>query len=549
LRLLSFARLCGYPFPVTYSAEFDRATSDAGALQSSWTRFLAPVVVIGIAFLMIVFAGGIDVGYSNHVGILPVVRRILDPSYLPGDFNIAMRLYHHREFADLIAVLSSAVGEDRAVIAVSLVSMLTLAASLYCLCRTIGLTVTGSVLAGVLVASNVGWAGRGLEENNFAGSADVNPPQLAHAMVLFAIAAWLAGHHRLTAFLAGMALFFHLQVGAIAAIALAPLYIARIRVIGLREILWCAVFYLLAAWLPLWHFYQMTRRGVMGSALTVSYLDFRMPHHFEFASTAAVLWIGGHVLLQVAVYFYLRSRNSRLTKGVGVIAVVSIMLALLSAAQFVDYHWLKHVTLAKFQFYRLSPLISVLGAVAAIALTTSLANRISGSARILVYAVLFVAAGLQATYRIAREPQTWRLGVRRYAHEPSDWVDICRWVDEHGPQGVTYLTPPAKSGFTYLSNRSNVVEYKINPDGAQFLNEWYARLTDLAGGVLPQARGYAVRPILDAAFAALSRDQLMQIGRKYGAKVAVLPRASRVAGPDLEILYDNGGYRVVSLPD
>jgi hypothetical protein len=518
-------------------------------LRSSWMRFSAPVLIVGIAILMIVFAGGIDVGYSNHVGILPVVRRILNPSYLPGDFNIAMRLYHHREFADLIAILSSAIGEDRAVIVVSAISMLTLAASLYCLCRTIRLTVAGSVLVGVLVALNVGWAGRGLEENNFAGSADVNPPQLAHAMVLFAIAAWLAGRHRLTAFLVGMALFFHLQVGAIAAIALAPFYMARIRDIGLREILWCVVFYLLAASLPLWHFYEMAQRGVMGSALTVSYLDFRMPHHFEFASTAAVLWIGGHLLLQVAAWFYLRSRNSPYTKGVGVIAVVSIMLALLSAAQFVDYHWLKHVTLAKFQFYRLSPLISVFGAIAAIALATIWANRISRAARVLVYAVLLLAAGLQATYRIAREPQTWRLGVRRYSHESSDWVDICRWVDEHGPQGVTYLTPPAKSGFTYLSNRSNVVEYKINPDGAQFLNEWYARLTDLAGGVLPQARGYSVRPMLDAAFAALSRDQIIEIGRKYRARIAVLPRASRAAGPDLEILHDNGGYRVVSLPD
>jgi hypothetical protein len=232
-----------------------------------------------------------------------------------------------------------------------------------------------------------------------------------------------------------------------------------------------------------------------------------------------------------------------------VIALVSILLALLCLAQYIDYHWLKHVTLAKFQFYRLSPLISVFGAAAAIAVTTSRAQRLGRSWRILIYTLLFAVAGLQTTYRIVREPQSWRLGIRKYAQEPSDWVEVCRWIGDHGPQGVIYLTPPAKSGFTYLSNRSNVVEYKINPDGAQYLNEWYARLTDLAGGALPRARGYAARPMLDAAYATLSREQLVQIARKYGARIAVLPRASRASGPDLEILHENDGYRVVSLPN
>jgi hypothetical protein len=74
-----------------------------------------------VAAMIIVFNGGIRVGFSNHTGLLPVVRRILDPTYLPNDFNIQLRLYHHRIFAYWIAGLTKFLGEDNALIALSLV--------------------------------------------------------------------------------------------------------------------------------------------------------------------------------------------------------------------------------------------------------------------------------------------------------------------------------------------------------------------------------------------------------------------------------------------
>src|SRR5205085_3230565 len=46
---------------------------------------LAIPCIVGIAILIISFNGGIGVGTSNHAGLLPVVRRILNPDYLPGD--------------------------------------------------------------------------------------------------------------------------------------------------------------------------------------------------------------------------------------------------------------------------------------------------------------------------------------------------------------------------------------------------------------------------------------------------------------------------------
>ena len=49
---------------------------------------LAAGAIPAVTLALIFFGGGIDIGSTNHVGMLPVVRRLLDPAYLTGDFGI-----------------------------------------------------------------------------------------------------------------------------------------------------------------------------------------------------------------------------------------------------------------------------------------------------------------------------------------------------------------------------------------------------------------------------------------------------------------------------
>jgi hypothetical protein len=80
------------------------------------------------------------------------------------------------------------------------------------------------------------------------------------------------------------------------------------------------------------------------------------------------------------------------------------------------------------------------------------------------------------------------------------------------------------------------------PDGGQFLKEWYERLTDLSGG-RPEVKGLAMRRPLDRAFAGLDK-QPAYLSNKYSAQVAVLPAASKA---DFPVLFQNDGFRVVEL--
>src|ERR1051325_12013017 len=113
------------------------------------SRMLAPALaVLFVTFLLIVCNGGIRVGFSNHTGLMPVVRRLLDADYLPGNFGITLRLYHHRSFALLVAAFANFLGEDKALILLSIIGNLFLSASLYSLCRSLRLKIPAFLALG-----------------------------------------------------------------------------------------------------------------------------------------------------------------------------------------------------------------------------------------------------------------------------------------------------------------------------------------------------------------------------------------------------------------
>ncbi|MEP7273386.1 MAG: DUF6798 domain-containing protein [Acidobacteriota bacterium] len=501
---------------------------------------LAPLAsIVIVATSIIAFNGGIAVGSSNHVGLLPVVRRLINPEYLPGDFNIELRLFHHRVFAWVLAQLSIVLGEDRAVIALHLFSVLALSAGLYYLTRTLNLSTWAYLLIGLLLSVGAFWIGLGLEENNFVGNQEVQPTTLAHAFVLAGTAALLQKRWRLCAFFAGLTVLLHLQIGFIFVLLIAPFFAMRLREFGWRGTAMLAIVFLIPAAPAIWNAQRLLQRGVSNASFSVDYLRFRMPHHFELASTAAGLWFLAHLTVLLWAAWWLRRRDHGEATKVGAITGMSLLLTGLILLHAIDYNWLHFNTTLKFQFPRLSPLVTVFGGlvmVKSIGLLPSQWPRRAG------YSAL-ILAGVVHAGSIVRQPERFSLAVRKYYEQKSDWVEMCLWIKANG-ESTVYLAPPGRYGFTYLTDRSSVVEFKINPDGGQFLREWTERLTDLAGGSLPIGRGLENRRLIDRAYARLSIDSLRALGGKYNAHYAVLPQTSRV---ELPVVHENGEYRLVSL--
>jgi hypothetical protein len=516
-------------------------------------HLLNALSVVGIALLFIIFNGGIDVGYSNHSNLLPVVRRILNPDYLPGDFGITLRFYHHRVFAYLIAGCATLWGEDRALIILNVTGMLCLSAALYYLCRVLRISLLGFLVGGIFIALNVGWAGLGLEWNNFVGNSEIQPPTFAHAFMLVAVASLLQRRYKLTALLAGLVTLAHVQIGIIFVILLIPFYLAKIKQFRAKQILYMALLFLTPASFSLWNLFRMTQQGLIASTFSLDYINFRLPHHFELMSITATAWVTAHLLLQAGVYEWLRRAGRSESRMVGTLLLISLMLAILAVAHFIDYYWLKNVTFLEFQFLRLSPIITVFGVLSllvALQVWAEVGVRRKGRASLapLSTPALLVVAALWSPTLLVQEARLERhrlVQVNKYEDEHSPWVEICRWIGAHAPSDTVYITPPGNEGFTYLSNRSNIVEFKTDPDGAEYLAEWLVRLRDLAGGSLPNGRGFENLKLLNEAFAALPPASLIVIGAKYHARYAVLPATSAA---DFEVLYQNEQYRLVELP-
>ncbi|HYE76323.1 MAG TPA: DUF6798 domain-containing protein, partial [Blastocatellia bacterium] len=206
-------------------------------------------------------------------------------------------------------------------------------------------------------------------------------------------------------------------------------------------------------------------------------------------------------------------------------------------------------TFVKPQFLRVSPLISVFSVFSLIAtLLAWIDEKKKDAVRFRLIAntalALIVIGGV--IYQVRKSEPEYAFEIQGYAEQRSAWVEACNWIKANGSTDSVYLTPPGRDGFTYLTNRSNIAEFKINPDGALYLKEWYERLTDLSGGNLPHEKGLANRRPLDRAFSSLNEEQLIALGNKYHAAYAVLPRASKV---QFEVLFENKDFRVVRIRD
>ena len=91
-----------------------------------------------------------------------------------------------------------------------------------------------------------------------------------------------------------------------------------------------------------------------------------------------------------------------------------------------------------------------------------------------------------------------------------------------------------------------MVEFKTNPDGGRRLAEWTERLRDLSGGALPKGCGFDMEKLLNERYASLPAAERRRIGRKYGARLTVVPSTVVDGGA---VLYSNGSFKLLVLGD
>lgn len=501
----------------------------------------ALAMVVGCVALAIALDQGIQIGRENHAGMLPLVRRLLDATYLPGDFGIDIRAHHHRVFATLVAALARPFGEQAALAWLTVAGYALAFAGLWSLGSALRLSRSRRVLFGIALAAGAFFLDRGVEANRFLGNGPIMPPTFAHALILFGIDAIVRKRWNLAFALAGATALLHLQIGAIWWLMLATE--ASRQGVWRRPTVWlpglaCAVVLMIPALMDLW---ALAQQGLTHDIGTLDDVALRMPQHFEF-NGGRVAIVAIYLAAMIHVWRRWRERGDPRAALYAPLVAIASALAVLTLLHYLDYYLVGSGWIARLQLLRLSVFLPILAAFVLLAALPDRAPRRSERWPLLVGGMI-AALALGADVYKGKIPT---LDVHDYAQDKSDWADVCRWVRREGPRAL-YVTPPGQTGFTAWSDRSTLVEFKINPDGGAGLAEWQKRLRAVSGGTLPeQSTRKGVAAALDDDYARLSNLAFADLRRDYGVAVAIVPTESRLQG---RVLYENAGYRVVVLSD
>ena len=124
----------------------------------------------------------------------------------------------------------------------------------------------------------------------------------------------------------------------------------------------------------------------------------------------------------------------------------------------------------------------------------------------------------------------------------TDWLAVCRWVDQTLPEDEVLITPRHQYTFKWYAARAEVVNWKDVPQDASSLVQWYKRFFD----IYPQRLG-TIR-------VTIRYDDLRRYRQQYGPRFMIADQ--RVVGPELPLVRvypagdgeSNATYAVYRLP-
>jgi hypothetical protein len=469
-------------------------------------------------------------------------RQFADPTFLPGDWFLNLPVGPRTPFQIVLWPLVRTLPLVAVSIVGRVLALLALAIALSRLARRLGLTPAATVLAvGVYVV---------LGQSLVAGEwifGSLESKVAAYALIAYGLEQLIVGQLARAGLLFGAATTLHVIVGGWATVA------AVITVLwsgtGTARERWRALALALLAAAPgltLALYAAATADAAGRASASDLYVHFRNPHHADpraWAISWRTITKGTAVLAVLGWTLYARPRASA-EAWIARFALATFLPlgSVLLATRFPS----GHVVLQLFPF-RVGSAITLL---AGVALGTAMLlrwfpaplarwlPRVAGLG-IAVLAVQAFARNL-ALLRVFPEGG-WPSNVS--AERAHSLLDACTFVRQHTDPDALVLASPAIDSIGYLMRRPVVVLFKCVPSHPRALHEWHGRLVDMNGGPF-RLPGWSAQHEVDANFRALSRDQYLALGEKYGASVLLVRRRDDL---DLPVLYANADWSVLAL--
>jgi hypothetical protein len=563
---------------------------------------LAPAYILAFAILagvVVTFVHGYYFGLINHIEHLPRIYRILDPTYIVGDFTVNVTSGYEPRFyySHLMALLGRVMSLEAAfLLLVLLANVLTVLVTVHVgrrLFKSEAAGLAGAVLVMSLNATNLGEAG-------YLFSPGLTPAALVTPLVLFALWQGIGNRPVTCAVLAVLAAFIHPLLGIeLGAIGVGSAFFASLFGIGrddrkplCRQLVLSVlaglglILFAFAVW------FRPQQQIFTNRQFIDLYGWLRAPHHIipsafpfrDYASLALLL-----VLAAAAWTFWRRQSDIDRSCSLRLVPPAVITLVLfLCGWLFVEV--IPSRTVAALQLFRLTLVLKWLGLMllgGAVVVATSrsrgAAKRVAlalagvailvlmlwlgrgnalregttfvalallaaafqvrpavlrfAGALVVAIAVLVMAFAGPGPYRPGRPVFTIEAG-----HDPSDAV--ARFAGLNTPSQAVFVAPPMFGRFRLTARRALVIDFKNFVFSDSAMAGWLGRMLDCYGKT--QKRGFYAAGEMDWRYHGIPEGRLLWLRQKYGATHAVLYADTPCRFP---LLYQDDNYKLVEIPD
>lgn len=492
---------------------------------------------------MCLMTGVRDVLVENEADVLVAARHFVDPSWIPGDWYLGLDIGYRAVFNVVAGTLARAFGLVPAALVGRFLGAVCVAAAfaqLFARLRVHLALVVPIVFLCLRYRSVVAeeWIVGSFETKTFA-----------YAAALLAMAAAMRGRLFVAAALSGIAVDFHVLVGAYAAVTLcvASAFDLR-RVAGRARRVGPAALVFLAVALP--GLFAIVRALADGAGVDVRaageiYVLLRVPQHAYPPHWHAGFWIvRAALLVAVLAVGLLRGRRPQ-TRFLARYALLSASFALVGGMVL----WAGRIDLLKFYWFRFPDVVLPLGGiVVAGALVSERVPRFGGERwRAAATAVSCVALlplvpafvrGASNVLTSTREAPCFLRAL------PEDLRATLLWVRDSTPTTDSVLLDPFLVPSYLATERAQFVSFKCSPQSDRDVLEWGRRFAILADVDDVRASGRAAFERVRLAAYRLPEPVVARVAREFGTELYVAERDHLLPYP---VEFARGRYCVYRL--
>ncbi|MCY4000534.1 MAG: hypothetical protein OXF84_06990 [Bacteroidetes bacterium] len=510
-----------------------------------WQRLLTgmgmrpPMYLPLLTLTIYLFWRGYDYAISDQDEILPYLFHLLDPSLFQLDWlvNAQLETFGPRTLWVHIAWIPAIlIGPYAAVLCIYVASWFGTCHALYLLSLQFTrerIAATLCVIVAMLMTPQFTLGGNDLVTWIYT------PSMSAWTLSLWGLVFFVRGQTIRSSLLIGIGTWIQALVGLQMAIICAIFILWRHGFHGKRVYLFagCFTLFALPALGPLiWG--QLTLAGFEG-AWSYFYVlfEFRGPHHYIPSSFALESVFKFSFLLGagLATFRFLPEVHRSLVRRLMIIIGGLCVLAYISAEI-----WPVEVV-TKLQLFKLTVLVKVFSVILLCNAIAKLILRFykHGFSSFFDHGHYALATTvLLCSMLLLISPDA--LGIRPVTESAPE--KVAEWARDSTDVNAVFAVPLGWDHFRSQARRAIVINFKAVPFHSSYMNQWFARLMDLAPIDPPHRGGGPIIAQLDQAFFSLTRQQILDLHIKYGFDYIVTQQETM--SDEFQLAYQSGPWIV-----